>query len=97
MDDNTEIVADLETTKMIVESPEFAKSVNDVTAGRGRVFNPNAPKPFRIKLPEGEKSAYGKRGDYRYGCYFPSSDLCVTEGGGRGTGEPKDVEWLDEI
>jgi hypothetical protein len=29
-----------------------------------------------------------------YGCYFPSTDLNTGEMGGRGTGEPKDVEWL---
>ena len=29
-----------------------------------------------------------------YGCYFPSTDLNVHEMGWRGTGKPKDVEWL---
>ena len=32
-----------------------------------------------------------------YGCYFPSSDLNVAHTGGRGTGIPGDVEWIDPI
>lgn len=32
-----------------------------------------------------------------YGCYFPSSDLNVGQMGGRGTGVPKDVTWIDSI
>lgn len=37
-----------------------------------------------------------RRGD-AYGCYFPGTDLNVHQMGGRGTGAPKDVEWLDPI
>jgi hypothetical protein len=29
------------------------------------------------------------------GCYFPDTDLCVTNGGRRGTGIPGGVEWID--
>lgn len=29
-----------------------------------------------------------------YGCYFPSTDLNVNEYGARGTGAPRDVEWV---
>lgn len=43
------------------------------------------PLRWRIKLPNQM---------YRYGCYFPSTDLNVSEGGLRGTGKPQDVEWL---
>lgn len=32
-----------------------------------------------------------------HGCYFPQTDLNVNHGGGRGTGAPKDVEWLDDV
>lgn len=32
-----------------------------------------------------------------YGCYFPGTDLNVGNGGGRGTGAPQDVEWLDSV
>lgn len=44
------------------------------------VIDPKTPRPWRL--------------DGSYGCYFPSSDLNVGQMGGRGTGEPKDVEWL---
>lgn len=52
------------------------------------------PRRFRITLgsnahPNGRKTLY------RYGVYFPLTDLVVGDMGGRGTGEPKDVEWLD--
>ena len=29
-----------------------------------------------------------------YGCYFPTTDLNVSEMGGRGTGQPENVEYL---
>jgi hypothetical protein len=32
-------------------------------------------------------------GGFEYGCYFPSSDLNVSEMGHRGTGKPEGVEW----
>ena len=38
----------------------------------------------------------GKPGSgFEHGCYFPKTDLVVSDMGQRGTGEPKDVEWLD--
>ena len=33
-------------------------------------------------------------GHISYGCYFPTSDLNIDEMGSRGTGCPRDVEWL---
>lgn len=32
-----------------------------------------------------------------YGCYFPGTDLNVGQMGGRGTGAPENVEWLDPV
>ncbi len=52
-------------------------------------------KIFRVKIPEGQKHPNGSNSKYRYGCYFPMTDLVVGDMGGRGTGKPKDVEWLD--
>ena len=53
----------------------------------------NTPKRFRIRLngshPNGSKTLY------RYGCYFPLTDLVIGDMGGCGTGRPKDVEWID--
>lgn len=55
------------------------------------------PRRFRIKLGEGKKHPNGSNNDYCYGCYFPMTDLVVGDMGNRGTGEPKGVEWLDEL
>jgi hypothetical protein len=53
------------------------------------------PRRFRIKLV-GKKHPNGSDAQYFYGCYFPQTDLCITEMARPGTGVPKDVEWLDE-
>jgi hypothetical protein len=54
----------------------------------------NTPLRFRIRLnaqhPNGSKALY------RYGCYFPLTDLVVGDMGWRGTGKPIDVEWIDK-
>ena len=52
------------------------------------------PRRFRIRCQG--KHANGSDSPYRYGCYFPLTDLVVGDMGGRGTGEPQDVEWLDK-
>lgn len=49
---------------------------------------------WRIKLEEQHPN--GSNAVWFYGCYFPQTDLWVGEMGARGTGLPKDVEWLDE-
>lgn len=54
------------------------------------------PRRFRIKIKEGEKHPNGAEHGWYFGCYFPQTDLVVYEMGQRGTGMPKDVEWLDE-
>ncbi len=54
----------------------------------------NVPRRFRISLV-GSKHPNNSDALYRYGCYFPLTDLVVGDMGGRGTGEPKDVEWID--
>ena len=54
----------------------------------------NRPRRFRVFLASG-KHANGSKSSYQYGCYFPMTDLVVGDMGGRGTGEPQGVEWLD--
>lgn len=58
------------------------------------------PRRFRILLPEGERHPNGSVSRYRYGCYFPLTDLVVGDMGERGTGKPTEdaphhVEWMD--
>jgi hypothetical protein len=55
------------------------------------------PRRYRVRLPEGKKHPNGTESEYRYGCYFPATDLVVGDMGGRGTGKPKDVEWIDSV
>lgn len=49
------------------------------------------PRRFRLNV-----SPTGTPPKYVWGCYFPESDLCVTQDGSRGTGLPPKVEWLDD-
>jgi len=53
------------------------------------------PRRFRIKLNPGEKHPNGSTAPFRYGCYFPATDLVISDMGGRGTGMPGSVEWID--
>ena len=55
----------------------------------------NTPRRFRVLLLVGEKHPGGSKALYRYGCYFPLTDLVVGDMDGRGTGEPQNVEWID--
>lgn len=55
----------------------------------------STPIRWRLRLEPGSKVC-GRTPEYLYGCYFPTTDLNVAEHGGRGTGKPADVEWLDE-
>lgn len=50
--------------------------------------------PRRFRVPASGQHPTG-RGKYHYGCYFPMTDLVVSDMGWRGTGQPKEVEWLD--
>lgn len=52
-------------------------------------------RPRRFRTRNQGKHPNGTNFPWRYGCYFPLTDLVVGDMGGRGTGEPKDVEWLD--
>lgn len=54
--------------------------------------------PRRFKMPPEAPQGINRPMPHawRFGTYFPSTDLCVNDMGGRGTGEPKDVEWLDD-
>jgi len=58
---------------------------------------PQTPCRFRVKLPAGTKHPNNSEHPYRYGVYFPLTDLVVGDMGGRGTGIPKgdDIEWID--
>ena len=51
------------------------------------------PRRFKLRLPPDAKRPFDHA--LRYGCYFPGTDLGVSDMGGRGTGEPPDVEWID--
>lgn len=53
----------------------------------------NRPRRFRFRC---DKHPAGNKSKWRYGCYFPLTDLVVGDMGGRGTGKPTDVEWLDD-
>ena len=55
---------------------------------------PDRPRRFRWPVPAGERHPNGSDARYRYGCYFPRTDLCVNDMGHRSTGEPAGVEWL---
>jgi hypothetical protein len=54
------------------------------------------PRRWRIKTPEKDQVGAGSR-VYIYGCYFPGTDLLITDMGVRRTGEPQweGIEWLD--
>ena len=54
----------------------------------------NRPRRFRIRNSAG-KHPNGSDCPWRYGCYFPLTDLVVGDMGGIGTGEPQGVEWID--
>lgn len=56
-----------------------------------------APKRFRYPVQPGDKHPNGSDNRWRYGCYFPATDLCVNDTGGRGTGKPSEVvDWIDK-
>jgi hypothetical protein len=50
------------------------------------------PRRWRKKVYEVKPS---HRDGWLYGCYFPGTDLNVSDMGVRGTGVPSGVEWLD--
>lgn len=54
----------------------------------------DTPLLFRFKTDD--KHPNGREIEYCHGCYFPLTDLCVTDMGRRGTGKPDGVEWLNE-
>lgn len=53
------------------------------------------PRRFQVRVPTGKKHPNGSTARFISGCYFPLTDLVVGDMGGRGTGTPIDVEWLD--
>jgi hypothetical protein len=56
---------------------------------------PRSPKPTGPNEPRRFRGR-SKDGTIWYGCYFPGTDLMVTQTGKRGTGEPHGVEWIDD-
>lgn len=51
-------------------------------------------KPRRFKILSDIERPFERA--YRFGVYFPDTDLCVFDMGQRGTGMPtKDFEWID--
>jgi hypothetical protein len=53
----------------------------------------------RLNVPNGVlHHPNGTDAEYLYGCYFPQTDLCISEMGHRSTGCPNypDIEWLDD-
>ena len=53
-------------------------------------------RPHRFRYRCIGKHPNGTDFPWRHGTYFPLTDLVVGDMGGRGTGKPKDVEWIDE-
>lgn len=60
------------------------------------VRSPPALSPVEAERKNDRSPRRWRRGE-EHGCYFPSTDLNVGQMGGRGTGAPKDVEWLDPV
>jgi hypothetical protein len=58
--------------------------------------DPNRPRCFRWPT---NKHPNGSGTVWRHGCYFPLTNLMVTDMGDRGTGVPtrEGLEWLDEV
>ncbi len=57
---------------------------------------PEPPAAADPKTPRRWKRMNVFGGFYYYGCYFPSSGVNASDGGSFVTGEPTDVEWLDD-
>lgn len=58
----------------------------------------NFPRRFRWPTFVGHPHPNGSGSRWRYGCYWPMTDLVVTDMGERGTGAPgmSGIEWLDD-
>lgn len=54
-------------------------------------------RPRRFRVRNSGQHPNGSDFPWRYGVYFPLTDLAVGDMGGRGTGMPEDVEWIDAI
>lgn len=58
-------------------------------------MNDDKHMPRRFRIPADVQRPFDKA--YRYGVYFPGTDLVVFDMGQRMTGEPTHVEWLDPM
>lgn len=68
------------------------------TAIASREPSKEEPKPLLFRFPTADgRHPSGREREFQYGCYFPGTDLVVTDMGGRGTGKPQwpGIEWLD--
>lgn len=65
--------------------------------GGGDPISPEMPRRWRYVDPDPTRSpgAGRKPGEPIYGTYYPRTDLCANDMGGRSTGKPSGVEWLD--
>ncbi len=59
-------------------------------------INDNRPRRFRWHTKNGAHPN-GQDADWQYGCYFPQTDLAVSDMGYRTTGKPDFpmIEWID--
>ncbi len=68
-------------------------------AARGElepVADPHRPRLFRWPVEATRGHPNGSAAGWRWGCYFPLTDLCVNDMGNRGTGRPESagLEWM---
>ncbi len=78
------------TCKVLAEDLEQA-----ITAGKGEPIDHKMPRRWCRSEPGRSPGAGRPMGDPLYGVYCPTTDLCVSDMGARGTGKPLDVEWID--
>jgi len=64
------------------------------------VHTDQTPRRFRVVMPEGKRWVNGVLTPYRYGCYFPHTNVVVLDSGFVRAGRPVSsdnfvVEWID--
>lgn len=99
--------------KMLVSLTVHLAKMNDEKTKHLVKFHEQQPpaihsdkdRPRRFKVKTGGRHPNGSIAEYRYGTYFPMTDLCVMDMGERGTGAPRvdgfhtlgDIEWIDVV
>jgi hypothetical protein len=61
----------------------------------GTPVDPEMPRRWRHVDPQRSPGAGRPAGAVMYGIYYPCTDLCANDMGGRRTGKPTGVEWID--